>query len=669
VSGSPRSARVPWLAFAAYQLLAIVMTWPLAAGITSDVPGDLGDPLLNLWILAWGAEHAPRVFTGQMSWQGFWDANIFHPEPLALAFSEHLFGQVLQILPLYHLTGNTILCYNLLFLTSFSLSGLGMFLLARELLDNGSRPQSSVLAAAFVAGLVYAFVPFRAAQIAHIQSLSSQWMPLALYGLRRFITTNRLRPLIGGAAALLMQNWSCGYYLLFFSPVVPVFVVHQLWTARRIRDWRAWAYLAAAAAVVAVGTWPFLAMYREAQRTYGFERPVGEVVRFSADVYSYLTSPAILHVWGRVLQVLPKPEGELFFGVVPVALALAACWSLVAHSRAHGSDAHDLPLRGPRRFAVRFLLLVIAVQAAGLILIVFTGGFVTSFGGVPLRATNAHRIVLSIVTASTIVLVLSRRARGRLLTMLRSVEGLVLLLLAFSMWMSLGPVPHTGGQPLQLPAMYAWFYEHVPGFDGLRVPARYAMLGALMLSLLAGFGAARLLASAPRRALVAAALSAAYLAETAFAPMPINVSWGGNFVQPPSSIERPADAPAVYHHLATMDDARVIAEFPFGDISWELRYVYYAGVHWKRLVNGYSGTFPAGYQKRLALLERVAQYPDEAWQALREAGTTHVIVHEAALSADEAAAIKRWLTERFAVEIARFGGDVLYDMDGRFDVR
>ena len=106
-----------------------VMTWPLLPGIASDVPGDLGDSLLNMWILGWGAEHVPRVATGQLPLADFWNANIFHPEPLALSFSEHLFGQVLQILPIYHLTGNLILSYNLLFLSSFFLSALGMYLL------------------------------------------------------------------------------------------------------------------------------------------------------------------------------------------------------------------------------------------------------------------------------------------------------------------------------------------------------------------------------------------------------------------------------------------------------------------------------------------------------------------------------------------------------------
>ena len=153
--------------------------------------------------MAWDATHLGR---------GWWSANIFAPHPLALAYSEHFLPQGLQALPVYWATNNPILGYNLVFLSTFVLSGLGMFLLAREL--TGSR------SAGFVAGLAYAFSPFRIASIPHLQVLSSAWMPFVLYGLRRHFATGRLRPLAGAAAAWIAQNLSCGYYLLFFSPVV-----------------------------------------------------------------------------------------------------------------------------------------------------------------------------------------------------------------------------------------------------------------------------------------------------------------------------------------------------------------------------------------------------------------------------------------------------------------
>ena len=646
------------------------MTWPLALGVARDVPGDLGDSLLNMWILGWGAEHVPRVVTGQMSLGDFWNANIFHPEPLALSFSEHLFGQVLQILPVYHLTGNLILSYNVLFLSSFVLSGLGMYLLVRDLL--GARPGAHQ--AAFVAGVIYAFVPLRIAQVAHIQSLSSQWMPFALYGFRRFIAAEvpfsraGLLPLVGGTAALLMQNWSCGYYLVYFAPFVVLVVVHQILASGRARDWRVWASFAAAAAIAAAGTWPFLMLYLEGQRVHGIERSMGEVIRFSADVYSYFTAPAALCVWGDIMQAYPKPEGELFFGVVPMVLMVVALVAgLKAGPTTVGVRVGEASVVGPafrraRSTIAIVLTAVILIQLAGLIGILLTGGFVTSFLGLPIRATNPGRLAAGIVTACGLLLAISPRARQALRVAAGSPLTLAVVLTGLAVWLSLGPLPQSRGRALPGLGLYGVLYNQVPGFDGLRVPARYAMVAAVFLSIVAGYGVAALMKRVTRRALVAGAIAALFLIESAFAPMPINLSWGDGGVAPPARVEPRNNAPAVYRALVTLPDARVIAEFPFGDAAWELRAVYYSTVHWKRLLNGYSGAFPQSYKIRVARLQRIADDPAAAWQTLRDAGTTHVIVHEAAYVTGEAEKVETWLAANGATEVARFEIDVLYSL-------
>jgi hypothetical protein len=658
--------RIPDVAavFLVYVAITIAMTWPLAIGLTRDVPGDLGDSLLNMWILGWGAESLPRLITGSMSLADVWNANIFHPEPLALSFSEHLFGQVVQILPVYHLTGNLILCYNLLFLSTFVLSGIGMYLLVNELTGNRY--------AGFVAGLVFAFVPYRVAQIAHIQSLSSQWMPMALYGFRRYIITSRPRALAGGAAALLMQNWSCGYYLIFFTPLAVLFVVHQLFAAGRGGDWRAWLMFFAAGLAVAAGTWPFLAMYLEAQRVYGFERPLGEIVSFSADIFSYFTAPETLKLLGTTVRAWPKPEGELFLGVVPSVLAAVAVYATMREARANATRGEGLsttvtPSRrlSWRRVAVLIFGAVALALTAAAVAALVTGGFVTSVGGVPFRATNVTRLLgqLAIVTAA--LMLLSPTFRRVSAHLIASFTGMASISLLLALWLSLGPVPHVRGQSIPGFGLYGVLLDHVPGFGSLRVPARYAMIAAVYLAILAGIGAAWLLrprlgGRVARRLAVAAGL--AFLAEATFAPLPVNQTWGDGGLIPPPRVEPAASAPAVYRQLGLSASEEVVAEFPFGDPAWELRYVYYSTVHWKRLVNGYSGGFPQGYKARVARLQRVNQFPVEAWQALIDAGTTHVIVHEAALPASDVAILHAWLREHDATEIGRFESDVLYDL-------
>ena len=173
-----------------YTAIALWATWPLARGLTRDVAWDLGDPVLVIWALAWNCTQLLAILGGDLSRIGtYFDANIFAPGPNTLAYSEHFVAQAVQVLPVYAITGNAVLCYNLLYLSTFVLSGLGTFLFVREL--TGSR------AAAFTAGLLFAFAPYRFPQSSHLQVLSSQWMPLALYAFRRYFDTGRPRALLG----------------------------------------------------------------------------------------------------------------------------------------------------------------------------------------------------------------------------------------------------------------------------------------------------------------------------------------------------------------------------------------------------------------------------------------------------------------------------------------
>lgn len=110
------------------------MTWPLAPNLARDLPGDLGDPVFVCWAIARAADHWIALFSGDLGAAvRFWHAEQLHPDPFITVYSEHFAAHGLQILPLWLFTGNAILCYNVLFLASFVLSGTGMYLLAREL--------------------------------------------------------------------------------------------------------------------------------------------------------------------------------------------------------------------------------------------------------------------------------------------------------------------------------------------------------------------------------------------------------------------------------------------------------------------------------------------------------------------------------------------------------
>ena len=51
-----------------------------------------------------------------------------------------------------------------------------------------------------------------------------------------------------------------------------------------------------------------------------------------------------------------------------------------------------------------------------------------------------------------------------------------------AMWLSLGPEPRSKDVYLSGFGLYNVLYDYVPGFRGVRVPARYAMIAALFLA-------------------------------------------------------------------------------------------------------------------------------------------------------------------------------------------
>jgi hypothetical protein len=638
-------ARANVYATLAYAVVAVLMTWPLAAGITRDVAWDLGDSVLNMWILAWDCEQLRGILQGHYAHvRHFFDANIFHPAPLTLAYSEHLVPQAIQIFPIYALTKNPILCYNLLFLSTFVLSGLGMFLFAREV--TGST------AAAVVGGLLFAFAPYRIPQSSHLQVLSSAWMPFAMYGFRRYFDGGRTRALIGATAAVVLQGLSSGYYLLYFSPFAVAYVGWEMWRKGRSTDRRTWLALVAAAVVAALVIAPFVIPYVRASRELELSRSLSETTRLSADVYSYATASTAQRFWGeRIADIFPKREGELFPGAVPLLLALVGIVGIVAAAR----TACIPDARTTRTIIARLLWLLAALHAAAAAATILFRRLVLDLWLFDLRLGDVTQLLLRGAVAYGIALYLSPAMRARAAAFMRSGGFFVLALIAAA-WLSLGPSPQVLGRPLDLVSPYRFLWTYIPGLEGLRVPARFAMIVVLMLAVLGAFGAATL-ARMRHGVIVVGAL---FLYEAGAAPFVVNgMSPVQGFATPPARLELPHRAPPVYRAVNQLPADAVIADLPLGQADYDLRAMYYSIERWRPIVNGYSGFFPPHYGRVTVALSELPRHPDVSVGTLRELGVTHVIVHEAAYLPTEGRDTTATLLGLGATEVFRDGSDVL----------
>ena len=640
---------------AMYSLIAIVWTWPLVRHLHTRIASDLGDPLFNSWVLAWTSGQVLRAIGGDFSALGrYWHGNIFHPEPLTLAYSEHLTAQMIQGLPVYAATGNILVTYNLLFIATFAMSGLGMYLLMRELTG---RPL-----AAFLAGLAFAYAPYRLGQFSHLQVLSSYWMPLALYGFRRYFASGRVRALAGGGAALVMQNLSCGYFMLFFTPFAAVYCLYEMTARRLVGNRRVWTHLLLAATGVALVTWPFISPYlrlRE-QQDLGV-RNAGEIQMFSADTSAFASIAPNSRLLAESRAGYWAPEGEGFVGFTILAFAIAG---LVAGSIriVRGVPWRLLPLWHTIAIAAAGLA---SLASLGLVLWFFVGaGVHVTWGGDRILHRNVALPLRLALVSTAAFAVLRALAVRRAAATEPTAFGFTAMCAAAAALLALGPRIHSLGRSLG-EGPYAWALEYVPGFDGLRVPARFLMVSALFLAMLAGFGAAALLASRLKRSAAAVVLMGGIglLAESWVAPLQTNmpVIPADDFTIPPAPAAG-RRAPPLYRQLRDLPDDVVLLELPYGVQAYDLMTTFYAGSHRRPVLNGFSGFFPASYSGRIEALRRPLDDPAAAAEVLHTSGATHVLLHQSAFTGDTGARVADWLLALGAKQVSVHQTDRLFEL-------
>ena len=548
--------RRPWvvlgLAAGLYVLLTIALTWPLVLQPASRVPNDLGDSLLNMFLLSWNARVVP--FTEE-----WWNLPHFYPVPGVMAFSEHLLGLSVFATPIIWLTGNVLLAYNAAFFISFPLCALGAHALCYAITRRHD--------ASFVAGIAYGFAPYRMSQFAHVQVLSAYWIPFTLLALHKLVETGRWRWAAVFAVCWWLQALANGYYLFYLSVLVGLWLI---WFVVARRRWAVLARVAVAWAVAALAVVPVALGYLKWQRAYGFRRWPDEIQAFSADVASLLSAPRNLRVWGW-LNVIDRPESQLFPGLTLLAVVLAGvvlAWTAAARA---GLGR----LRAPR-------ILLIAAVVFGVISATPTwfGAWKVEIGGIRLVSVGTPQKPLSVALA-LLAIALAMHPSIRAGWARRSPLAFYTIAAAVMWLFCLGPAPTLMHAPLLYKAPYSWLM-YLPGVDGVRVPARFWVLATMCLAIAGGLASLHVMARwASLRAALPALLASLLLIESW--PQPIR------FHAPPPG--RPAHTRANVRLEVPLNGAR------------DLVSLYRAIEHGRPVFNGYSGYFAPHYVALQSLLD------------------------------------------------------------------
>ena len=565
-------ARSAMIAFAAYTLVTIAVTWPVTRHLTSHVPHDLGDPLLSTVILWWNAHHLPFATK-------FWDGSFYWPATGTLTFSDHRLGVSLLAAPLQWIGTSPLTAYNITLLATFPLCALGAHWLAYVLTGRHD--------AAAVAGLAYGFSPYRFAHIEHLELLAAFGMPAALAALFLYLRDRRPRWVVIFTFSLWLQALSCSYYFLFFLVLIALW---GLWFLR----WNDYRHtllpyaVAASGVVVVLLMWPIASEYLAVHRRYGLARGLGDIITMSADVSSAFTASPLSLLWGWT-STLNGPERQLFPGFTILALTIVAVVvALQSEPRSRGKTRLNVGL-----FWLGVFFSLIAASAA-------------YFG--PWRApgisvsTPVKPFSLALVCwlAAAVGSTSVRNAYRR-----RSVFTFFVLAALTLFIFSLGPSPRLLGRQFFYQPPYAWLMRFSVFGDSVRVPARFAMPAILALSVAAALAFARLVRARRSVSIPACLVCAAIMADFWIRPLPV-------FAPPPA-----------WPSAVSAEKMAAFVELPLGETLHDAAAMYRTTLTGRPTANGYSGYFPQHYE---ALTLAFDELDDSALDFLSSTGPLLVAV-------------------------------------------
>lgn len=607
-------------AFLFFLLLAVVFTWPLAIRVSTGT-SDLGDPLLNTWIIDWD------LYGGTHDLAHIYQAPIFYPGKFPLAYSENLFGIAIAAMPFYLAGCPPLTIYNLMFILGFALCGYGAWVLARA--ATGSA------AAALIAGILYAFVPFRFDHMPHIQIIWGGWLPLILAALITYWRRPSWWMATGFGAALLMNGLCNIHYFLFgtLSAVVTIFVL--AFSEHRF-DWRFWLRLALAGGLAIALMVPVLVPYKVVSEMYKLHRNPDEVLWGSATWIDWLTPTFASRTYGDLIPMdLTKAERHLFPGLFVLFLTAAA---IVLWRREHRSAEDGSPP----------LLRVLDVAIVILGIVSYWGAiaprYILRLGGIRILSLSSSDLPFTFL----LVLIFVRLS----IRIPKAWRGGLRLPLAFwigALWIAIGVLGSFGVHGF----FHSILYRRFEAFQALRVPARWASIAYVGLALTAGFGAAALLdrRRKPMREIVFVIL----LAIAIFDTRP-RVQWEHTI----------PDVDPVYEWIQSAPYRGAFLELPLEEGNAQYVYMLSDTAHHRLTLNGTSGFEPAQHWHLRELSFR-KKWDSEFTSYIASLGCSLVIVHDDWLR-DQTDKVHDWLRRELAdghlIFLRRFdhrvGGDYVF---------
>ena len=456
----------------AFCFLTSLVTWPYVTRMRDAVAGP-GDPYLVSWMLWWDFH---QTFKDPLN---LFHGNVFYPYRYTLAFSETAYGVAFPFFPLFALGLRPLTVHAVAMFMGFALSGYAAFRLTRTLTGSNG--------AAWISGIVFAFIPYRFNMLAQLMYEFSVWLPLVFEALVLFVRIRSWRRAIWLGFTFFMLGLTTITWLMFaLVPLAVITVIlltrHDIWSDRDF-----WKRSAVSLALAALALLPFTIPFYIVSKMYGFKRGIDDVKAHSAYPIHWLVAEGRSKIYHGMGDTFPEAwKFQLFPGLLPLLLPLAEVFrrSPVRTERPdNGSDTRS-------SWISRLDLITLFSLALSLIAIGFEG---SDHLGEFVQAHFHSEYALGLLFLSGIVrLCLAYPAflRGEnknLIETLRSTRrddafwiGMTLVVLGFL---------YSIGWNF---FFYRLLYRLIPGFVSIRAPMRGSIFAYLGMAVLSGLGVKRL---------------------------------------------------------------------------------------------------------------------------------------------------------------------------------
>ncbi len=556
-----------------------------------------GDTLYSVFYIA---QHIEKILS--FNFKDYWTVNAFYPYKDYMLLNDHQLGNALLAIPVYIISKDYILSYNIVLFLSFWLSGFFAYIFINYLTKNKI--------AGIFGGVIFAYNSYRMGHLSHISLLAAQWIPLIFLYMHKLKEKQNWKNLCLLGLFYIFQAISSLYYFLMINIFLIILFIWFLLITNKDNIKKLFIWFTSAAAFILLILSPYIYKLFALQHLYKFKRDSNDILTYSSDIIHFFSVDSHNFLYRKIFfdSSSFSLEGMLFPGFIPL---ITVVFFLIGIFLGAQKEPEEKTLKDSlfRKINLFSLLISILLFVIYFIAIKIRFGADFNFLGFML---NFRIVIGGLLIYSLLFYFLTLKSVLNFIKINWRTDYFPYLIILFAaLFLSMGPIIMIC--KLKISAGPYLLISKLPGFSGIRAVARFYVFFSMAFAVIAAFGIKEIININRRYLWVCIIL------------LPIIILEHFSYVIHHSPIDKKEQLPSVYKWLGEQKEKAIILELPlmYHD-SNEGRYLYYSIYHKRTLINGYGGWTPWLFKK---LNELYYNDIPRFIEVIKKLNVNYIIVH------------------------------------------